>query len=354
MTLQQVVTSRSHWALFAVIAFVVLLAAAPGIAEQPHYEGHLELSYKTGADGNHHLEATATATVDDDELPVESLTVAFFAEEPPEAPPVEQSDDAEGEEEDADGEDDDPAAEPEPTLNSLGEVDTDEEGIAALVVDADDREVVMGDDGFLHFSARVEHDQLGELTADKSLQQGRLELSLLEEEPEQQDDEEETDDSDDGESVDQEDDDEPIRSIEATFERVLGDDAEPVGMAEVQFYVIRQFGDIGFHGDFTMTDGDGVVAEEFPSGMTGDEEGGVQVEVRVEDHEDIGTVVATIDVPWGEEVDDSRPERALWAGRDAAPLWLLIVANTMLVGGWAAIVYVMWLVVRIRRRDDDE
>lgn len=277
--------------LIAVVVCALGISVAPAVTASivdSDVEGQLELDYQRIPGGDHELTATVTATVDDGDQLPVQNLTVHF----------------------------------EAGDTVLGEDVTDEEGRVRVI--GGDEQVQMDDDGVIDFGARLQHDQLGTLERRLDVQPGILNLSLNEDD----------------------------RAVEAEFLRQTPDGAVPVGMAQVEFYILRSFGDIGFHGDFTLTDQDGTVAEAFPDRVPGDAEGNVEVEVRVDGHDDIGAVSEAVVIPWGEEVKVESAERALWAGRDAAPWWLLIVANTMLVGGWAVIFYVMWLVVGIRRQSE--
>ncbi len=288
-------TMRRPVNLCVLIVCTVLLWAVPAAsAAAEDVEGQLELTYEHVVNVERQIEATLTVDwKDEGTLPVENVEIHFFI-------------DAEAGEQ------------------QLGTAVTDEEGRAQVTMEANDP-IGMNEEGLSTFTVRAEHPDLGSLKETIEVKDGTLDISFDEEE----------------------------HAIHATFMQLTPDGTEPVAFASVQFYVLRYFGDIGFHGDFTMTGDDGVVIEEFPKGYPGDEEGNVEMRVQVDGHDSFGTISLVVDVPWGVVVEEGGYDRALWAGRDAAPWWLIIAANSLLAAGWGTIAYVLLLVVRIRRAEPE-
>lgn len=316
-------SGRAIWLAVVGVVMMVLLLSPAYVGAQEGLEGKISLTYLKNGDGDRELRAKVLVTRDEEEgaLAVENMAVKFFAdaEQVREAQEVVEEvgeGDEEGTFEAA------PAVVMEPVL--LGEALTDEHGEALFLVKSD-QEIAQNASGLVAFEARPAFEGLESVKGRVEVQEGLIELSLDEEEG----------------------------LVMAKISQLEGDDVQPVAYASVEFYVLRSFGDIGFHGDFTMTDEEGVVGAEFPEGIPGDEQGVVQVMVRVKGHEKLGTVTQLIDVPWGVATAPAERNRALWAGRDSAPWWLIATANTLLVGWAAAIVYVLWLLAGIRRRKSE-
>ena len=95
----------------------------------------------------------------------------------------------------------------------------------------------------------------------------------------------------------------------------------PVEEGEVYFYVPRLFSLLPI-GD-AWTEEEGYDEIKFPSDLPGDQAGLVTVIARLEEHEEFGNVETQIDTNWGviPTMETSLP-RALWSTRP--PLWMVI------------------------------
>lgn len=317
-------TTRNHrifaiWPGLVGVFMLALLLTPATVGAEEGLTGKVSLTYLKNTDGDRELRAKVLVTRDaeEGEFPVENMTVQFFAdaEEISEPAVAEAGEDGEDAEEAAPAE---PLVEMKPAL--LGEAVTDADGVALYVVKGDEK-IAQTADHMVAFEARPVFEGLEDVKGRVSVQEAEIELGLDEEEG----------------------------LVMATVRKVSGDEIEPVAYASVEYYVLRTFGDIGFHGDFTMTDDDGLVGEEFPDGIPGDEAGVVQVMVRIQGQEQLGRTEKLIDVPWGIARAPLERDRALWAGRDSAPWWLIWTVNTLLVAWAAAIVYLLWSLVGIRR-----
>ena len=99
-----------------------------------------------------------------------------------------------------------------------------------------------------------------------------------------------------------------------------------------------------------MTDEEGYLHFQFPNDIPGDEQGEVTLVARVSDHDEYGTLEAIKTIDWGVplEVGSGEQERALWASRSNAPLYLIILVNALILGIWGVIAYVIYQLVRIK------
>jgi len=93
---------------------------------------------------------------------------------------------------------------------------------------------------------------------------------------------------------------------------------------------------------------DGEYEFEFPTDISGDAEGIVDVRVFIEDHDDFANVIQEKTVNWGtiNEVK-SIEENTLWS--DAAPIWMYIVLTILLVGIWANFIYTIINLNKIKK-----
>jgi hypothetical protein len=84
--------------------------------------------------------------------------------------------------------------------------------------------------------------------------------------------------------------------------------------------------------------------------------GDVTLVAWVEDNEQFGNLSIEKTVPWGKYyTHESRfGQRSLWATRDKAPLWLLFMAFSIIAAVWGAIIYLIYLLTRIKKLGDLE
>jgi hypothetical protein len=100
------------------------------------------------------------------------------------------------------------------------------------------------------------------------------------------------------------------------------------------------------------TDSLGEVKGEFKvdSLPADNKKGDITLVAWVEDNERFGNLSIEKMVPWGTYYTrESRlGERSLWATRDKAPLWLLLMAFSIIAAVWGVIIYLIYLLARIK------
>lgn len=129
----------------------------------------------------------------------------------------------------------------------------------------------------------------------------------------------------------------------------------PVSGADVKVYVHRLFGELPVSVDFNFTDDEGRVSIKFPDDIPGDAEGNIGIIVKIPDHEYFGNLIHREDVPWGmsHEIETAAIKGELWSARMNAPIYLVIIVNTILLGIWGVIVYIVYNLVRIGQLGND-
>jgi hypothetical protein len=126
---------------------------------------------------------------------------------------------------------------------------------------------------------------------------------------------------------------------------------EPVKDVELKIGVERLGGQlkIGEEESYT-TDSTGTATGEFKLDKlpSADQKNNIVLVARTEDNEQYGNLIFNKQVPWGQYVkaESNFGQRSLWATRDKAPIWLLLLANAILLGVWSVLIY---LLVQIRR-----
>lgn len=125
----------------------------------------------------------------------------------------------------------------------------------------------------------------------------------------------------------------------------------PVSGADIKVYVQRLFGELPVSVDFNVTGEDGEVAIAFPDDIPGDPEGKIGIIVKIPDHTHFGNLVHREIRAWGMPGQTERAEidGELWSARMNAPMYLIVIVNSMLLGIWGVIVYIIVNLFKIRK-----
>ena len=142
------------------------------------------------------------------------------------------------------------------------------------------------------------------------------------------------------------------RSLAITVLQLMDSEWMPAKDVEVKVGVNRLGGvlPVGEEESYT-TDSTGKAIAEFKrDSLPGDAKGNLQIVARVEENEELGSLTAVSTVPWGVLVKDVNHfnERSLWATRDKAPVWLLFMAGSIMIGVWSVLVYLFFMIYRLR------
>ncbi len=97
------------------------------------------------------------------------------------------------------------------------------------------------------------------------------------------------------------------------------------------------------------TDEDGMASVVFPDDIPGDDKGNVKVMVKIDEHDDYGTITKTADVNWGTIVDYSITSNGRSLFGDQAPTWMIITTFILLVGAWYHFILATAKVVKIKK-----
>ena len=101
----------------------------------------------------------------------------------------------------------------------------------------------------------------------------------------------------------------------------------------------------------TFTDVNGDIALSFPDDLPGDVDGNIQILIRIVENDDYGTVEIADIKQWGIPTitNDLTLKRSLWASSANAPVSLLIFINSLIVGVWGIIFYILFKIFHIRK-----
>ncbi len=122
---------------------------------------------------------------------------------------------------------------------------------------------------------------------------------------------------------------------------VVTTDSKPVKGTDVNFFVKRFFGLMPLAKAET-TDENGEASVVFEKKLPGDSAGNITLIAQLDDDE---TIIDQVVVPWGAKVkfESGMNEKALWASRANAPLYLIIISNVIIIGIWGTMGYILYL-----------
>ena len=141
-----------------------------------------------------------------------------------------------------------------------------------------------------------------------------------------------------------------IRTATACLYEWKGTEYVPVKEAEVKLCIKRTFNFLPFGDNGVTTDENGKITGTLPLDVPGNADGTITVAAKLEDHETFGNMEVTKFVPW--DVLPKKNEvrgRTLWSQGDNAPLLLVISSLTIITIIWGTIIYLIRLLVKIKK-----
>ncbi len=206
------------------------------------------------------------------------------------------------------------------TLIAIGEIETDDKGIAKIEVPSS-MNLLMDEEGYYNFSAQFDATESLKRQK-KSLQVKDLILNLnLSEEDSLK-----------------------MVSLEAYTIDSLGSKL-PVEELDLVFSVGGMLSRMPIE-EASLEDG--VYEFEITKDIQGDINGDFQMFAFVDDHDDYGTVLQMVESNWGVFDDIREPEKnKLWT--EAAPIWMYVVLTILLVGIWANFLYTIIKLLKIKK-----
>lgn len=146
---------------------------------------------------------------------------------------------------------------------------------------------------------------------------------------------------------------EGIRSVTAQLKEKKGNEWVPVKEIEMKLGIKRILGNLTAGEAETYTsDSSGTARAEFKrDSIPGDEKGNIILVARVEDNDSYGNLVVEKSVPWGKAVraDTHFWHRTLWSTGNRAPVWLLFMALSIMLGVWGVIFYLIRQLFKIKK-----
>jgi hypothetical protein len=143
------------------------------------------------------------------------------------------------------------------------------------------------------------------------------------------------------------------KNVVATFAEFKGSDWVPVKGVEVKIGIKRLGGDLQIGEEQTYTtDSLGHVKGEFKKiGMPGDEAGNIILVAKVEDNDQFGNLRIEKSIPWGKKFVSNKDffHRALWGSQFHSPIWLVVMAYSIIIAVWGTLLYLIFLILKIKK-----
>ena len=148
------------------------------------------------------------------------------------------------------------------------------------------------------------------------------------------------------------------RSVEISVLSLKENEWIPAAGVELKLGISRLGGSLPISDEETYTtDSTGKLVAEFKrERIPGDEKGNIILQAKVEDNAELGNLISEKTIPWGVKSIQEKnefTERSLWATRDKAPVWLLLMAGIIMAIVWGTIIYLVWMLFKIRRLGRD-
>ena len=148
------------------------------------------------------------------------------------------------------------------------------------------------------------------------------------------------------------------RTVNVQVLKFESDNWIPVKGVDVKIGVKRLGGELKIGDEETYsTDSLGQVAGEFKrDSLPGDVKGNLTLVAKVEDNDQLGSLSVEKAVPWGVYVKPitNFGQRALWAARGKSPVWLMLMAYSIVISVWGVIFYLILRIIKISRLGREE
>lgn len=146
---------------------------------------------------------------------------------------------------------------------------------------------------------------------------------------------------------------EGTRTITAQLKEKKGNEWVAVKQIEMKLGIKRMLGNLTVGEAETYTsDSTGVASAGFKrDSMPGDDKGNLVLVARVEDNDNYGNLAVEKSVPWGKAVQAETHfwHRTLWSTGNRAPIWLLFIALSIIIGVWGTIIYIVRNLIKIKK-----
>ena len=145
-----------------------------------------------------------------------------------------------------------------------------------------------------------------------------------------------------------------VKTITATVMKLENSEWVPAKEVEMKIGMQRQGAILSAGDEETYTtDSTGTVAVEVTkNNLPGDEKGNILLVAKVDDNEELGNLVTEKKVSWGVPTKPDNnffEQRTLWTTRFRTPVWLLLMAYSIVIGVWGTLIYLVVQIVKIKK-----
>ena len=147
---------------------------------------------------------------------------------------------------------------------------------------------------------------------------------------------------------------EGVRSIAVQVMKYENSEWVPANEVEMKVGIQRHGGILSAGDEETFTtDSSGTATVELKKdSLPGDQNANIVLVAKVEDNDLFGNLLVEKTVPWGVAVKSDNhffDQRTLWSTRFRTPFWLLFMAYSIVIGVWGTIIYLLFLIVKIKK-----
>lgn len=144
-----------------------------------------------------------------------------------------------------------------------------------------------------------------------------------------------------------------VRTVTAQLKEKKGNEWVAVKEIEMKMGIKRLLSNLSVGDAETYTsDSTGLASAEFKrDSIPGDDKGNLVLVAKVDDNDSYGNLVVQMQAPWGKAVKEESNfwHRTLWSTGNRAPIWLLFIALSIIVGVWATLIYLIRQLFKIRK-----
>lgn len=147
---------------------------------------------------------------------------------------------------------------------------------------------------------------------------------------------------------------EKIKSITVLVTKFENSEWMPANEVEMKIGIQRHGGILSAGEAATYTtDSTGTATVQLnKDSLPGDLNGNIILAASVEDNDMFGNVMEEKKVPWGVSIKTAPgffDQRTLWSTRFRTPLWLLVMAYSIVIGVWGTIIYLVLQIIKIKK-----
>lgn len=147
--------------------------------------------------------------------------------------------------------------------------------------------------------------------------------------------------------------DDGVKNIEVTVKEKKGTDWVPVPDVDTKVIIKRSVGNLSVGDAETYTtDSTGTAIAEFKkTSIPGDAQGNIVIVAKTEDNDKYGNISTEEKLKWGVPLvtQNNFDQRTLFATRSKAPIWLMLLATSIIITVWSVIIYLVTQIIKIKK-----